>query len=446
VKNRRRFHLLSLGCPKNLVDGEGIATLLRRAGYTPADSPGEAELLIVNTCGFIEQAREQSRAALLELAGARRPGQVLIAAGCYAQRAPGELTQAVPGLDALIGTRHWTEFGALIEQLAARRGMRPAQLLLHQPLGQGAAAELPDLPRVAVQGASAYLKVADGCSRTCAFCAIPLIKGPAVSRPLEAIAVDAALLARRGVREMILIAQDTTAYGEDLSLRDGLTLLLDHLTSAAPEVPWLRLMYAFPGRAVERLAEALQRYPQLLPYLDLPLQHAHPDVLRRMRRPSDVDGVRRSVERLRQAAPGIAMRTTLLVGYPGETDAEFQALLDFVTEMAFDRVGVFTYSHEAGTPAAHLADDVPPAVKEERRARVMELQQPISLASNRAFIGRTLEVLIEGQDSGLSVGRSYRDAPEIDGLVLVQGILPVGEIARVHITDALEYDLVGAPA
>ncbi len=208
---------------------------------------------------------------------------------------------------------------------------------------------------------------------------------------------------------------------------------------------WVRLMYAHPGRITERLIETMARHPQVLPYLDVPLQHAHPRVLRRMRRPADVEGVRRTVERLRTAMPEIAIRTTFLVGYPGESEVEFQALLDFVAEMEFDRVGVFAYSHEEGTPAATLKDDVPPEVKEERRERLMEVQQNISLAKNQALVGRTLDVLIEGQGDGLSVGRSYRDAPEIDGLVLVQAELPVGEIIPVRFTAALEYDLVAEP-
>jgi ribosomal protein S12 methylthiotransferase len=210
-------------------------------------------------------------------------------------------------------------------------------------------------------------------------------------------------------------------------------------------VPWVRLMYAYPGRVTERLIETMARHPQILPYLDIPLQHAHPEVLRRMRRPADAERVRRTVERLRAAMPGITIRTTFLVGYPGETEAEFQTLLDFVAEMAFDRVGVFTYFHEQGTPAAHLADNVPPDVKEERRSRLMELQQPISLARNQALVGEALDVLIEGQGDGVSVGRSYRDAPEIDGLVLVHAMLPVAEIAAVCIETALEYDLVATP-
>jgi ribosomal protein S12 methylthiotransferase len=450
------FYLVSLGCPKNLVDSAGLATLLQRAGYVAADVPEQANLLIVNTCGFIEPAREESRTVLQDLVQARKPGQRIIAAGCYSQRCPQELAGAVPGIDALVGTRRWMDILTVVERLDERPEERRARDVVSEPVchvletptvGQ----DVPGMPRVAVQGASAYLKLADGCRRSCAFCAIPLIKGPAVSRPPEAILADAAWLAERGVQEIILIAQDTTDYGRDLGLREGpglskvegLAELLDQLVEAAPQVAWIRLMYTYPDRVTGRLIETMARHPQILPYLDIPLQHAHPDVLRRMRRPPDVGRVQRTIERLRAAMPEIAIRTTFLVGFPGETEAEFQTLLGFVGEMEFDRVGVFAYSHEAGTPAARLEDDVPPEVKEERRERLMAVQQPISLAKNQALVGRTLDVLVEGQGDGMSIGRSYRDAPEIDGLVLVQAQLPVGQIVPVHITAALEYDLVG---
>ena len=438
------FYIVSLGCPKNLVDSAGLATLLERAGYTAGASAEEANLLIVNTCGFIEPAREESRAVLQELARAKKPGQRIIAAGCYSQRCPDELAEAVPGIDGLIGTRRWMDILALVRQLDKHRARGVAQgPICHLPDTPIAEQDVPGVPRVAVQGASAYLKLADGCRRSCAFCAIPLIKGPAVSRSPEAILADAAWLAGHGVQEIVLIAQDTTDYGRDLGMREGLVELLERLLAEVSQVPWIRLMYAYPDRITERLIEVMARHPQILPYLDMPLQHAHPDVLRRMRRPADVGQVRRTVERLRAAMPEIAIRTTFLVGYPGETEAEFQTLLDFVPGMAFDRVGVFAYSHEEGTPAGRLEDDVPPEVKEERRERLMEVQQPISLAKNQALVGQTLDVLVEGQGDGVSVGRSYRDAPEIDGLVLVQAELPVGGIVPVRITGALEYDLIG---
>ena len=460
----QRFYLVSLGCPKNLVDSAGLATLLQRAGYVAADVPEQADLLIVNTCGFIEPAREESRTVLQDLVQARKPGQQIIAAGCYSQRCPQELAGAVPGIDGLIGTRRWMDILTVVERLGERSEERRTRDVVlepvcHVPETPTVGQDVPGMPRVAVQGASAYLKLADGCRRSCAFCAIPLIKGPAVSRPPEAILADAAWLAKRGVQEIILIAQDTTDYGRDLALKEGpglskvegpglsrvegLAELLDQLVEAASQVAWIRLMYTYPDRVTERLIGTMARHPQILPYLDIPLQHAHPDVLRRMRRPPDVGRVQRTVERLRAAMPEIAIRTTFLVGFPGETEAEFQTLLGFVDEMKFDRVGVFAYSYEAGTPAARLEDDVPPEVKEERRERLMAIQQPISLAKNQALVGQMLNVLVEGQGDGMSVGRSYRDAPEIDGLVLVQAELPVGQIVPVHITAALEYDLVG---
>ena len=443
ARTRRRFFVLSLGCAKNTVDAQGMATLLTRAGYRAVAEPEQADLLIVNTCGFIEPAREESLAVLRELAATKRADQALLVAGCWSQRDPDAILAAVPGVDGVLGTRRWMD---VVE--AARELARPGQRgpVIHLPPTPTVGQDEQGVPRVAIQGGSGYLKIADGCSRACAFCAIPLIKGPAVSRPPERILEDARFLAEQGVQEIILIAQDTTAYGRDLGMEDGLAELLERLVEAVPQVPWVRVMYAFPGAVSPRLIEVMARHPQVLPYLDIPLQHAHPAVLRRMRRPADVEWVRRTVATLRERVPGIAIRTTFIVGYPGETEEEFAALEAFVEEMAFDRVGVFTYSREEGTEAAALPDDVPPEVKEERRARLMERQQPISLEKNRALVGSVLDVLIEGHGEGLSVGRSYRDAPEIDGLVLVEGELPVGAMVPVRITGALEYDLLGQVA
>ncbi|MBN1177715.1 MAG: 30S ribosomal protein S12 methylthiotransferase RimO [Anaerolineae bacterium] len=436
----RTYFLLSLGCAKNTVDAEGMATLLERAGFEPVSLLQHAEVVIVNTCGFIAPAREESLAALQELADAKRPGQVLLAAGCWSQRDPQAILAAVPGVDGVLGTRRWMDVVDVVQRVRQPGRTEP---VLHLPDTPTVGRDERDVPRVAAQGASAYLKIADGCSRTCAFCAIPLIKGPAVSRPAERILDEAAMLAEWGVKEIVLIAQDTTTYGRDVGGQDGLADLLERMAARVPQVPWLRVMYAFPGAITPRLIEVMADLPQVLPYVDIPLQHAHPDVLRRMRRPADVDWMRRTAATLRERIPGIAIRTTFVVGFPGETDAEFAALVDFVAEMAFDRVGVFTYSHEEGTPAAALRDDVPEAVKEERRGAVMEVQQPISLAKNQALVGQTLDVLVEGQGEGLSVGRSYRDAPEIDGLVLMEEDAPVGEIVAVEVTGAMEYDVVG---
>ncbi len=442
----RSFYLISLGCPKNLVDSEGIATLLKRGGYEPAANPDGADVLIVNTCGFIESARQESRAVLEDLARKKGPRQQIVAAGCYSQRCPKELAEAVPDIDGLIGTRRWMDIVGLVERLE-RRGerMRSSRPLCHMPDVEAVGQDAGGVVRAAVQGGSAYLKLADGCRRTCAFCAIPLIKGPSVSRAPEAILADARELAEVGIEEIILIAQDITDYGRDLGMEDGLARLLERMVEAVPSVPWIRLMYAYPSHSglTSRLIETMASHRQVLPYLDLPLQHAHPEVLRRMRRPANIDWVRQTIEELREAMPEMAIRTTFLVGYPGETEEEFQTLLQFVEEIRFDRVGVFTYSHEQGTLAGEMENDVPAEVKEERRQRLMAAQQPVSLAKNQALVGEMLDVLIEGQGEGLSVGRSYRDAPEVDGLVLVEEELPVGEILSLRVIAALEYDLVG---
>jgi ribosomal protein S12 methylthiotransferase len=323
-----------------------------------------------------------------------------------------------------------------------------------------------DAPRVAQQGASAYLKIADGCSAPCAFCAIPSIKGPLRSRSVGEVVADARALVERGALELVLVAQDTTAYGRDREERDALPLLLDSLVDAVPEVPWIRLMYAYPQHISARLIATMARHPQIVPYLDLPLQHAHPDTLRRMCRPDNVDRVRALIARLRRAMPEIALRTAFIVGYPGETEAEFRALEAFVREIEFDKVGVFTYSPEVGTPAYDLPDPVPEPVQEERYHRLMSLQQGISLARNIEQVGRRLRVLVEGQGQveyeaeaatgvaedkearleTISVGRSYRDAPEIDGLVLIEGAAPsglaAGQMVEVEVTAAMEYDLL----
>ncbi len=439
-----RFYLESLGCPKNLADAQGMVRLLEGMGHELVDSARPAQVLVVNTCGFIRDAREESLGELRRLARKKRPGQVLIAAGCLSQLWGERLADQVPGVDAVLGTLRWGEIDRIVAELEAgrtRRQPRPVALLGDPPPAGGG-----DPIRghsYARQGATAYLKIGEGCSAACGFCTIPRIKGPAASRPVEAVTADAVELVRQGVQEIILIAQDTTAYGRDRGDRDGLPGLVETILAAAPELRWLRLMYAYPGHVSRRMIAVMAGDARVCHYIDLPLQHAHPDVLRRMKRPAGVERTRRLIAGLRAAMPDLALRTSLIVGYPGETEAEFQALLDFVSEIRFDRVGVFVYSPEEGTPAAALPNPVPEPLKEERRERLMALQQGISLESNRAQVGRMLEVLVEGQGDGLSVGRSYRDAPEIDGLVLLPGQAPVGQMVMARITGSMEYDLIG---
>ncbi len=438
------YYLLSLGCAKNTVDAEGMAQILGKAGFRGTDQPEAASVLIVNTCGFIAAAREESLNALRELAALKRPDQLLIAAGCLSQRYGARLSREIPQLDGVIGTRRWMDILDLIRRLRRRKHPEP---LYHLPdEAQTVGTDERGVLRAAIQGATAYLKIADGCRRPCAFCAIPQIKGTHVSRPPEVIIAEAAHLNALGVKEIILISQDTTDYGHDLGLKDGLAFLLERILAVTPGVPWIRILYAYPGYVTPRLMEVMAREERILPYLDMPLQHGHREVLKRMRRPANVEWVYETIGRLRQWMPDIAIRTTFIVGYPGETEEEFEALLQFVRDLRFDRVGAFTYSYEVGTPSALLPDQIAEEVKQARYERLMEAQQPISHQRNQEFVGRTLDVLVEGYDNGLSIGRSYRDAPEIDGLVIVEGRLPVGEIVPVRITGAMAYDLIGVPA
>jgi ribosomal protein S12 methylthiotransferase len=440
--NFKKFHLVSLGCSKNTVDSESMAQLLLDSGYRPTEDPSKAGVLIVNTCGFIGPAKEESFQTLRDLSTSKKKGQLLIAAGCLTQRYGVEVARQVPGIDGILGTRRWMDIVDVLQQL--RNGKHP-EPVYHLPDAPTVGADERGVMRAAVQGASAYIKIADGCRRPCAFCAIPLIKGTAVSRPLEAILGEARALSAMGVREIILIAQDTTDYGHDLGQKEGLASLLEELAREVPDVNWLRILYAYPGYVTDRLIEVMAKYPQITPYLDMPLQHAHPAALRRMRRPANVDWVYRTLEKMRKALPDLALRTTFIIGYPGETEEEFETLLDFIDEIRFDKVGAFKFSFEPGTASEPLGDPVPEEVKQERFERLMELQQGISLERNQALVGKTLDVLIEGGSKGISLGRSYRDAPEIDGMVIVEGKIPVGQMVPVRITGGMAYDLVGAP-
>jgi ribosomal protein S12 methylthiotransferase len=400
-------------------------------------------LIIVNTCGFISPAIEESLHELNNWATRKTEGQLLIAAGCLTQRFGGDVAQRLKGIDGILGTRRWMDIVELVEDLRSGKHPKPT---CHLPTTATIGRDERGLHRVAIQGGSAYLKIADGCRHLCAFCAIPSIKGPIVSRPIQAIVEDARYLQKSGVQELILIAQDTTDYGHDLGLRDGLVQLLEQLTNAVPDIPWIRILYTYPGLVSDRLIEFMAMHAQILPYLDMPLQHAHPSTLRRMNRPANIEWVSRTVEKMRTALSNLALRTTFIVGYPGETEQEFQALLNFMDEIRFDRVGAFQFSLEAGTASESLGDPVPKKLKQERYDRLMEHQQTISFNRNLSFIGKTLDVLFEGYGDGLSVGRSYRDAPEIDGLVFVQDNLPIGELHPVRITEAMSYDLSGVVA
>ncbi len=439
------FHIVSLGCAKNTVDSEAMEQLLLASGHRRASDPTSADLLIVNTCGFIESAKQESVDTLLELGSEKRADQKLIATGCLVERYPTELSAELPQVDAFVGARNWSALPRVVSQLEEARA--PGSSLRLAELAPQGELDLEIHSRGA-RGPSAYVKISDGCDQRCAFCAIPFMKGNHRSKPAELILREIAQLVDLGVREIVLVGQDTTRYGHDLGEHDGLAALLDRMCEAFPGLPWIRVMYAYPRHITEGFLRVMREREQVVPYIDMPLQHTHPWTLARMRRPHrDTDDL---VAWMRDRVPGLVLRTTFIVGFPGETSEEFGHLLESVRRLRFDRVGVFEYSHEEGTAAFSREDDVAAAEKGRRRARLMAAARDITLESNRQMVGQELDVLIEGRPepgSAWYAGRSYRDAPEVDGLVLVRADdLPVGEFVRVKVERALAYDLLARPA
>jgi ribosomal protein S12 methylthiotransferase len=438
----QRFALTTLGCAKNQVDSEAMRALLVQAGHRQVTQPEKADLLVVNTCGFIESAKQESIDMLLELGEQKRAGQKLIATGCLVERYADDLAAELPELDGLLGARNWASLPNLVERLSR---LQPGSSLALVNLAPGGLLDL-DMPARVATGPSAYVKISDGCNQKCSFCAIPSMKGLLQSKSPELVLREIGDLVRQGVKEIVLVSQDSTNYGRDLGLKEnGLADLLVAITDSYPELPWIRIMYAYPAHLTDRLLRTMAERPQVCAYLDMPLQHTHPATLRRMRRPHRP--VEEVVGWLRESVPELTLRTTFIVGFPGETEAEFQHLLDSVSRLEFDRVGVFTYSDEEGTPSFNLPDRVPPPIKERRRRRVMEVARRRSLERNRAYVGRTLEVLVEGAgrlgQREVLVGRSRRDAPEVDGLVFLHGEAEVGRIVTARVVQALDYDLVG---
>ena len=440
-----QYHLITLGCAKNVADSDGIGALLAQAEMNPVERADDADVVIVNTCGFLQASRQESLDTLRTLASQKRDDQLLVAVGCLISRYGTGIQQQVPQVDGVIDAGHWLALPRLIHYLKAGEDV-PKDWLTDAydglPLEQLAARSIVEqLPR-SPHGPSAYLKIADGCDRPCTFCIIPAIKGAHRSKPQDAVIAEARDLVAHGVKEIVLVAQDTTAYGWDFGERDALAVLIEKLCTEVGGIQWLRLMYTFPGHVTPRLIETMARYPQVLHYIDVPLQHAHPETLKRMKRPN-IEITREMLNALRAAMPDLAIRSTFIVGFPDETEEEFDALLEFLEEQQFDRVGIFEYSREDGTLAATLPDQVPDKTKKYRRERAMALQQKISLAKNKQCIGKEMRVLVEGFGDGMSIARSYRDAPEVDGVVLIQKELLIGEFARVKITRAMEYDLIG---
>lgn len=435
---KNSFHLLSLGCAKNLVDSNVLAQLLEAEGLTYTESAKQTEYILINTCGFIHDAREESQNAIEEFAATKKPKQKIIVTGCLAERWKDELLKQHPSVDGLVGTRRLADIVPLVRQLGDESKVT-------RYLDYPALEYVPGASYTTIQGGSAYLKVADGCHRSCAFCAIPGIKGSLVSRRVDEIIQDALFLQEVGVQEINLIAQDVTSYGADRGEKDGLAKLLAEMLPQIPDVPWLRLLYNYPGMITDSLIELMANSGKLLPYLDIPLQHANPEVLKSMRRPSDIDWVRRTIATMRQRIPNLVVRTTFIVGFPTETKEAFQDLYDFVEEMEFDHMGVFTYSPELGTFAESMGDPVAQEEKESRLESLMALQSDLAAVKKQGLIGKRLDVLVEGVDEEQEVliGRSFRDAPEIDGLVVANGLAQVGEMVTVEIENIGPYDMFG---
>ena len=415
---------------------------LDRASYRAVGDPAEADVLVVNTCAFIREAKEESIETILELAEYKQPGRgrasTLVVTGCLSQRYAPELKRAMPEVDLFIGTGDYARLPALLEQ--------PREVQRAFTIGPaGYLPALEDARPTALGKATAYLKVAEGCNHTCAFCVIPAMRGKLVSRPIEAVAAEAERLAAAGTRELILVSQDTTAYGQDL--RDGTALpALVRRLARVPGVEWIRLMYAYPTEVGDELIDLLAAEPRLCGYLDMPVQHVADPVLRAMRRKGDGTRVRRLVERLRARVPHLALRTSVIVGFPGETDADFEALLRFVEEGHFDHLGVFRFSKEEGTHADALPGQLPERVKRQRRTAVMRAQAKVAAARNRARVGSVQRVLVEGVSAETDLllqGRTSQQAPEVDGLVyLNEGRAEVGRIVDARVTAAHGYDLV----
>ena len=440
ANNMKKVGLVSLGCAKNRVDSENMLGMLRERGFEIVSDPAEADVLFVNTCGFIESAKEESIEAIFEMAQYKKQGdKKLFVTGCLAQRYPDALMAEIPEIDGILGV---AEYARLFEMMdAADRRERPCYT--------ANGARFLHTPRVlTTPGYSAYVKISDGCDNRCTYCAIPLIRGGYSSRPFDDIVSECRALAEGGVTEITLIAQDTSRYGCDLG--DGHYMLPELLeaVSAIEKVRWVRVLYCYPDSTEDRLLDAIQRLPKVAPYLDLPLQHIDDDLLKRMNRRGSADWIKSRVAECRRR--GIILRTTMIVGFPGETDAQFQTLLDFVKQARFDRLGAFTYSAEEGTPAAKMPEQVDEDVKNARLDQLMMLQQSISMEINEARIGTRCEVLVDGfdEESGRFYGRSLLEAPESDGCIWLNVAGPgrelsPGEYVNVEITGADAYDLEG---
>ena len=439
-----KLFCVSLGCDKNLVDTEKMLGLLNREGYAFTDDEGEADAILINTCCFIGDAKEESVNTILEMARLKEEGRcrALVVAGCLAQRYKEEILEEIPEVDGILGTTSCDEIVNVLNGILGREKQAPVSCFhdLAEPPTGG------ENRVVTTGGYYAHLKIAEGCDKRCTYCIIPYLRGSFRSVPMEQLVQEAGQLAEQGVKELILVAQETTLYGKDLYGGKTLPKLL-HELAKVPGIQWIRLQYCYPEEITDELIEAIRTEEKVCHYLDIPIQHASDGILRRMGRRTNQAQLREMIARLRREIPDIALRTTLISGFPGETQEDHEELMAFVDEMEFERLGVFAYSAEEDTPAYSFPDQVPQEVKEDRRDEIMQLQQEIAFEKSEAMVGRVLTVLIEGKvvDEPAYVGRTYMDAPSVDGLIFVNADVELmsGDFVRVRVTGSAEYDLIG---
>ena len=421
-------NLISLGCAKNLVDSEILLGGINKSELTITKNPEEADTIIVNTCGFLDIAREESVDTILQAAELKKTGKLseLVVMGCLSERYPEEVAAEIPEIDRIFGSNDHRQ---IISFLTGKDFAKDDPMFFRSLM---------------TPNHYAYIKIAEGCDNACSFCSIPIMRGLQKSRSISAIMDEATRLASNGTKELLVIAQDSTSYGWDLEKKVYLSDLLKELNTI-DEIEWIRVHYAHPAHLSQRIIDAIADCDKVCNYLDMPVQHASDDILKSMKRGLNQEGIRNRISRLRSAVPNIAIRTTLIVGYPGETETHFNELYNFVEEMQFDRLGAFTYSEEEGTSAEVLEDNVSREVKNERKNKIVELQHGISLEKNEAFVGKTMKVLVDQCENDIGVGRTEFDSPEIDNIVQINGKVKKGEFVNVKIEKVNEFELIGKP-
>ena len=426
MKNKKTLNLISLGCAKNLVDSEILLGGLDKTNVTITKDPEKADTIVVNTCGFLDIAREESVDTILQAAEMKKTGSLkeLVVMGCLSERYPEELKKEIPEVDRIFGSNDHQQ---IVSFLTGKEFAKDDPLFFRSLM---------------TPNHYAYIKIAEGCDNGCSFCSIPIMRGLQKSRTISSIMGEAERLAENGTKELLVIAQDSTSYGWDLEKKVYLSDLLKELNTING-IEWIRVHYAHPAHLSQRIIDAISNCDKVCNYLDMPIQHASDDMLKAMRRGLGQDGIKNRISRLREAVPNIALRTTLIVGHPGETEDDYYTLKDFVEEIRFDRLGIFTYSEEEGTLAADLKDDIPRKVKDNRKNEILEIQHEISLEKNESFIGKTLKVIVDESEGEVSVGRSEYDSPEIDNIIHIKNTAEVGTFNDVEILEANEYELIG---